>query len=286
MRPSDIPEVTIEELIERYSVLLLDSYGVLVHSSRPVPGAVELIAALNRIGKSHFVLTNDASTLPENRAIRFKRAGLDIEADRIISSGILLAGYFEESGLIGAPCIVLGPEDSRRYVEIAGGRVVSPSQDFEALIVGDQSGFQFLETLDRVLSALIRKIDRGESVHLILPNPDIIFPSEAGFGFASASIALMFEAALALRYPDRNDLRFQRLGKPHTVIFEEALRRSGTMDMVMIGDQLETDIKGANAFGIASALVDTGVVTGAAHIPSDARPTYRLRSLMPARLRR
>ncbi len=286
MRPSDIPQIAVEELIERYSVLLLDSYGVLVHSSRPVPGAVELIAALNQLGKRYFVLTNDASTLPENRARRFKRAGLDIEADRIISSGILLAGYFEERGLIGAPCIVLGPADGLRYVQIAGGRVVSPSQDFEALIVADQSGFPFLETLDRALSALIRKIDRSESVHLLLPNPDIIFPSEAGFGFASGSVVLMFEAALALRYPTNDGLRFERLGKPHTAIFDEAFRRSGTMDMVMIGDQLETDIKGANAFGIDSALVDTGVVGEATPIPPDARPTYRLRSLMPASLSR
>ena len=97
---------------------------------------------------------------------------------------------------------------------------------------------------------------------------------------ASGSVAVMFEAALRLRYPSRRDLTFERLGKPHEAIFAEALRRSGTRDMVMIGDQLETDIRGARAFGLDAVLVATGVTPdGAAGVPAEIRPTYLLRSL-------
>ena len=49
------------------------------------------------------------------------------------------------------------------------------------------------------MSDLFRKIDNGEHVRLILPNPDLIYPDGDGFGFASASIALLFESALRLR---------------------------------------------------------------------------------------
>ena len=106
-------------------------------------------------------------------------------------------------------------------------------------------------------------------------------PAFPKYGVASASVALILEAALELRYPDRPDLRFVRLGKPHPAIFAEALRRGGTMDMVMMGDQLETDIRGANDFGIDSVLVDTGVSNSAKEASgrSAPRPTYRLRSL-------
>ena len=55
-----IPEITVEELMDRYAVLLLDAYGVLMHSSGALPGAVELIAELERRGKPFYVLTNDA----------------------------------------------------------------------------------------------------------------------------------------------------------------------------------------------------------------------------------
>ena len=189
-------------------------------------------------------------------------------------------GYFSEHDLAGSRCVVLGPPDSLRYVESAGGCVVPYDADFDALVIGDQSGFPFLEAADTVLSALFRKIDSGESVRLILPNPDLIYPEGDGFGFASGSVALIFESAFALRYPDRPDLRFTRLGKPHTAIFEEAFRRSGTMDMVMIGDQIETDIKGANDFGIASALISTGVSGyDVSRLPESDRPDYLIESL-------
>jgi ribonucleotide monophosphatase NagD (HAD superfamily) len=47
----------------------------------------------------------------------------------------------------------------------------------------------------------------------------------------------------------------------------------------MIGDQVETDIRGAAAVGIDSALVAGGVA--GAQLASAIRPTYRLQSLAP-----
>ncbi len=277
---STVREVTIEALIERYAVLLLDAYGVLVHSSGALPGAAQLIRRLNRSGKTYYVITNDASKLPATGAARYRGYGLDLDPERIITSGSLLAPHFAAHGLVGRRCAVLGPADSMAYVEQAGGRLVSPTDGFDVLVVCDESGFPFLETVDAALNGLLAALDRGQVVHLILPNPDLIYPSAQGFGIASGSVALMLEAALRIRYPGRPELRFTRLGKPHRAIFDEALRRSGTRDMVMIGDQLETDIRGARAFGLDAALALTGVtVDGAAAASADARPTYVIRSL-------
>jgi ribonucleotide monophosphatase NagD (HAD superfamily) len=54
-------------------------------------------------------------------------------------------------------------------------------------------------------------------------------------------------------------VRFERLGKPSAAIFNTALRRSGTRNMVILGDQIETDIRGTNDFGIDSVRMETGV---------------------------
>ncbi len=287
----DLRQITIDELMDRYDVLLLDAYGVLVHSTGVLAGAARLIEKLEQASKPYYIVTNDASRLPATAAARFQGLGLPIEAGRIITSGALLEDYFDRHRLAGSRCVVLGPRDSERYVELAGGGVVSPSDAFDVLIVADESGFPFLETVDTVLTALIRRFDRGEHVHLLLPNPDLIYPksgprpgsgtdSEPGFGITSGSIALVIEAALHQRYPGRGGLSFEKLGKPHTAIFEEALRRSGTRNMVMIGDQLATDIRGANAFGLDSVLVRSGV-THAEAIPADGemRPTFILKPI-------
>jgi HAD superfamily hydrolase (TIGR01450 family) len=276
-----ITRITIDEVIDRYAVLLLDAYGVLVHTRGVLYGAVELIDRLERIGKDYFILTNDASKLPSSMADRFRDFGLRIAQDRIISSGQLLEPYFADHQLKGGRCVVLGPPDSAQYTMDAGGRVVSPSEDFDALVICDEAGFPLIETMDAVLTTLYRKLDRGENVHLILPNPDLVYLKSArGYGFTSGSLALMIEAALDLRYPGAASRRFVRLGKPQAPIFEEARKWSRTGNMVMIGDQLETDIQGANNYGIDSVLIDSGITKLSQDtLLEHLQPTYIMSSL-------
>ena len=88
-------KITIEELIAGYSVLLLDAYGVLVNNSGAIPGAAGLIDELNRTGKAYYLLTNDASKLPQTAATRFQGYGLKIHPERIITSGGLLKNFFK-----------------------------------------------------------------------------------------------------------------------------------------------------------------------------------------------
>jgi ribonucleotide monophosphatase NagD (HAD superfamily) len=156
---------------------------------------------------------------------------------------------------------VLGTDDSRQLVAEAGGQVcpVDPAGDYDALVVCDDDGFPFLDGINAALSALFRAFDAGRAVELVLPNPDIIYPSAGGeFAFTSGAIALLLEEALARRYP-QSPPRFARLGKPYRPLYDEAVRRLGSARPLMIGDQLETDIAGALACGIDSALVVSGV---------------------------
>ena len=274
-----IPEVTIDELVERYSALLFDAYGVLSYTVGALPGAVELIDRLNGMGKPYYVLTNDSSALPENRAARYRKVGLNVDSERLITSGSLLKGYFAAQGLCGARCVVLGTEDSAEYVRLAGGAVVSAADGFDVVVVGDQSGFPFVQGVNAVLSALFRMIDMGDAPRLVLPNPDLVYPNDVGFGMASGSVALIIEAALRQRYPKREALEFERLGKPNGAIFGEALKFTGTRDMVMLGDTLETDIRGANAFGIDSVLVAGGVTPADGLEGALDVPTYWIKGL-------
>ncbi|MCG6910008.1 MAG: HAD-IIA family hydrolase [Deltaproteobacteria bacterium] len=274
-------ETTLTFLWEHYEVLLFDAYGVLLHSSGALPGAVELVERLNREKKPYYILTNDASRLPATAAAKYRSCGLSVPPERIITSGSLLEHFFQEHALAGKRCVVLGTPDSVRYAEDAGGNIVAPGEDLEVLVCADEAGVPSIDVLDAVLTSICRAIDGGRQVHLVLPNPDLIYPKGDGaYGFGAGSIARLFEGALGLRYPNRSDLAFAGLGKPGPGLFREALSRSGSRRMVMVGDQMETDIAGARAFGIDAAWIETGVSAG---VPDDAPaglgPTYRLRAL-------
>ena len=92
----------------------------------------------------------------------------------------------------------------------------------------------------------------------------------------------MFEAALKRRYGAARALTFAALGKPEPHLYREALSRSNARTPVMIGDQLETDIRGAIAAGIASVLVSTGVSLDQGVGADGLRPTWWMRSVAPA----
>ncbi len=99
------------------------------------------------------------------------------------------------------------------------------------------------------------------------------------FGFAAGAIAMILEAAARLRDP-KQALTFARLGKPFPAIFDAAKSRSGTDRMVMVGDQLQTDIKGAKAAGLAAALIEGGVTRAdLSLLPQELHPDFLLKDL-------
>ena len=272
-------------LLERYDGLLLDAYGVLVDAAGALPGARELVVAARARGLRTIVVTNDASRSPSTAAARLTGLGLDFSAEDVVTSGSLIAGHMARAGLTGCRCAVLGTADSRGYVADAGATVVdlSDDTDIDALAVCDDAGYPFLAGAEAALSALYRRLDRGRPVALILPNPDLIYPKSGGrFGFTAGAIALLLEAGLERRYGAAAP-RFARLGKPAPLLFEEACRRLGAerQRVVMIGDQIETDIAGAHAAGIDAALLENGVSRWRGDGSEVATPRWLLARLWP-----
>lgn len=279
---SEMPAaVALDGILEAYDGFLIDAYGVLVDKQGALPGAAELLARLDRMACPWLVVTNSASRLPEALSAEFAEFGLPIPPDRLLTAGSMLSLYFAEQGLGGSRCVVLGPADAGRYAKRAGAEIVAlaPDADAEVLVVADQKGVRWPLDMDLAVSLLIRRLDAGESIHALLCNPDLVYPVAAGrFGFTAGGLAAMLEAVLRERYPERSQ-GFVRLGKPYRPIFDAAQRRLGGGRMVMLGDQLATDILGAARAGIDSVLVGTGLAPKSEPRTWAAHPTWYLPSL-------
>lgn len=280
------PRIAMAELLDRYEVFFLDAYGVLVTTSGSLPGAPEFLQAIERRGKRCAVLSNDASRTPATIVERYRRFGVPVAPTNLFTSGMLLERHFAANGLAGARTVVLGTEDSATFVAAAGGHVVPfDDPDFEVVVVADDDGYPFLPAIEIVLTHLFRALDAGRRPVLLLPNPDLIYPKAAGeYGLASGMVALAFEQALAVRFPGAG-LVFERLGKPERALFDwalEALAIADRRSVVMLGDQLPTDILGATRAGIDSVLVGTGLTALASALgqPWPFPPTFVLPSLV------
>ena len=83
------------------------------------------------------------------------------------------------------------------------------------------------------------------------------------------------------RFPNES-ISFFNLGKPYSEIFVEAKRRSGEeASLIMIGDQLYTDVRGANNAGIDSVLIGTGLtkIADLDEYPLQDVPTFTMECL-------
>lgn len=267
-------------LIARYDVFVLDAWGVLLDDAGPREGAAAFVQRLRDAGKTIVLLSNDASSTPTHLAQRMAKVG--ILAQEIVSGATLLVDAVARHGLGGKRCMVLGTRDAHANVTASGAVPVKPDNPgggFDAFIVSSESGFTFPDDLDAALTALFRELD-GRDVPLLLSNPDLFAPtSPSTWGIAAGAVAALIEAVLQQRYPGRA-LRFEQLGKPSAHAFAAAMARAACSDktrVVMVGDQIRTDIVGANRFGIASAwLADDNAAHGAG---ADETPTWRLTSL-------
>ncbi len=278
---------TVPDLIDRYDAFLLDAYGVLVSSRGALPGAAAFLDRLREAGRPFLIVSNDASRSVSTSLARYRGFGLSLEPEQILTSGLLPVDHYAGAGLRGAPTIVLGTDDSRRYVEEAGGVVVAADDDgAEVLVVADDDGYPFLETVNDALTVLLRRLDAGKETRLLLPNPDLLFlRGDRLYGVTSGAIAAMIEAVLALRVAaPAAPPRFLALGKPHLPMFEAAVRRLPAVEkrrLVMVGDQLVTDIAGANAFGIDSVFVESGVGRFDPGCAGAVRPTWVMAGVDP-----
>lgn len=285
--------VSLQALLQHYPNLWLDAYGVLLHEGGAFPGAQALINHLNKSDHDYFILTNGASTDPFGHSQRYRSAGLDIPAERIVSSGYLLQSYLDAS----KATLATGPESSMAFLKKLQVPLLPRDRwpDAQRVVIMEPDE-DFLGSAEAILNVISNAYIAGQAIDLILPNPDVIYPSNNGqYRYTAGGLAILIEAGLTLRFPGHSASRmvldplfgeqtqfFHRLGKPHGEIFREARRRCRQPEAatLMIGDQLQTDILGANRFGIDSALVAHGVLKALpATLPISYHPRYYLPSL-------
>lgn len=270
----------LDSLIDRYDGFLFDAYGVLYDGKGLIEPCALAWRKLRERGKKTWILTNGSSRTLEETAAMYRRLGLALETGDIINSASLIAPYFIEKNLVGSSTAVLGTRSSAKYVEESGGIVVDPLQtdDYSVVVIANQTDYPLLESLEAVLSQVVTRIEKNLPIHLILTNPDLIYPhATRRFGITAGSLALLLEAALVARL-GADAPKFEKLGKPFPRIFEEAIRRAGSSKLLMVGDQLETDIRGAQTVGMDSVLVGTGMIRTEVWkpSPSDPIPTFIL----------
>lgn len=218
--------------------------GVLVRGNTPVPGAGEFLARIEATGRRYLVLTNNSTYTAADLSHRLRSMGLEIPADRIFTSAMATARFLE-SQRPGGKAYVVGASGLTTALHSVGYVITDLDPDYVVLGEG---------RLDiEAITAAVRHVAAGSS--FVVTNPDVAGPSEQGIVPAAGAFAALIETATGVAP--------YKVGKPNPFMFRSALNHIDvhSEDAVMVGDNLQTDIKGGMEAGLETYLVLSGVTS-------------------------
>ena len=228
------------------SAVVFDLDGVVYKGASGIPGVASEIARLQKKIRIFF-LTNNAT---KSRAdyVRFLASfGIMVKAEDVMTSSFGCAHYVREKYGKGKKVFVIGESGLRDELEGEAAAKIVEAGGADVVAVGLDRQISYAK-LDAALKNLL------SGARFVLANNDPTYPTEKGVSPGSGSIAASLIYASG-RKPD------VVIGKPSGYLMELLLKMHNVKaaDAAFVGDRLEIDMRMANAAGMKSVLVLTGI---------------------------
>jgi len=226
---------------------LIDMDGVIYRENQLIPGVLEFVDALNTSGTPFLFLTNNSAPTPEDLAVRLGHMGIDrVSARHFYTSALNTADFLSETH---PGCTVLAIGEGGLMTALHERKIANDAIDPSYVVIGE--GTASMEKLTKAHEC----IEKG--ARLLATNPDNWCPVASDKTRPGAGATAAFLEA-------SSGQRAYYLGKPNGYMFHRARRKLAELsltevdDVIMIGDTMETDIRGAVEAGMKAFLVLTG----------------------------
>jgi len=230
--------------LESLRGFIVDLDGVLWRGGEALPGAAEFIRLLEARSLPYVVATNDPTAKPEELAGWLRELGMPVPPERVLTAGMVVIEALQRKRPRGARVLVIGTDSLKHLVQEAGFRLAEEAA--EAVIVTLPEEVRMSE-----LTNAIRALSQGAD--FLAPNREMVYPSDDGLGAGDGMLVAALEAA--------SGRRARVLGKPRRAFFRAALRMVGlpAAEVLVVGDNLKSDIQAGRRAGCLTALVLTGM---------------------------
>jgi HAD superfamily hydrolase (TIGR01459 family) len=243
----------LRELAPEYDALILDLWGVVHGGVEPYPGVLETLAELRAAGKRVGLLSN-APRRAATVARQLERIGVPAEAyDLLLTSGEAahdaLAERTDAHAELGRNYLYVGPHWDNDVPRGLDYRKVDAVEEADFLLtVGLFDDADPLESYDAMFAGA-----RARDVPMLCVNPDLVVHRQSGITSPCAGL-------LAQHFAGQGG-RVIYHGKPDPAVFHRCAQQLGAADgrVLVVGDSLTTDIKGAAAAGFDSLWVTRGI---------------------------
>jgi len=229
-------------LPENPEAILLDVEGVLYIQGDPIAGASEAVTRLRQQADGIRMVTNTSSISRKEVIDRVRKAGFEFADEEILTPAAMAVRYCRSKGLSRVNLMVA--RSLREDLEEID--VVGTDQKADAIVLGDLGPMFSSETLSHAFRQMM------SGAELITLQHNRYWKREDGLVLDVGAFSAALEYAA--------ETNAVVVGKPSIDFYRMALADLGAdpARTIMVGDDIEGDIGGAQNAGIAAVLVRTG----------------------------
>jgi len=226
--------------------LLLDLDGVFYIGDEAVAGAAATARWLRAESVPHLFLTNTTSRPRMSIVQRLRRLGIEVDAADVLTPCVAAVTWLAERGL-GHPALFVPDDTAADFAALDPAPIDRPGP-VDAVVVGDLGERWDFATLNRAFRLLMTP-----------QRPPLVALGMTRYWRAPDGLRLdtgAFVAALGAASGSDPVV----LGKPSTAFYAGAVQalECAPQDVVMVGDDIRTDVAGAQSAGLRGVLVRTG----------------------------
>ncbi|GIG54403.1 HAD-IIA family hydrolase [Demequina activiva] len=251
-----------EPLQNAFDAALVDLDGVAYRGPHAIPTAPAALDAARAAGMRVVFVTNNASREPATVAEHLTSLSIPAAQDEVMTAAQAAAALMLESLPAGSSVYVVGGAGLRTAVTEAGYRIVDSAHDGpDAVVQGFSPDVSWKE-----LAEASYAISAG--ARFFASNKDLTIPNERGTAPGNGALVNVVVTATGVEPPGA--------GKPEPAMFRLAAQKASASRPLVVGDRLDTDLKGARAAGYPGLQVMTGVdgVRDAILAPPEHRPAF------------
>jgi len=243
----------LKEISNKYDVYFIDLWGVMHNGVECYPEAINVLEKLKKNNKK-IILISNAPRPNKTVNLFLEKIGLSKSLyDLLVTSGDVAQEYLR-SKLEQGKFFHLGPDRDRNLFENTGAKLANKEDCNEVVC----TGLTFAETEDIQDYESVLNFFKEKKIPMTCANPDEVVVRGTKLEYCAGALAKKYEEmGGAVNY----------FGKPYPEIYNLALKKMNMLEKFKqkkitsfaIGDNLKTDIRGANALNISSLLILNGI---------------------------
>lgn len=251
-----------DRLLASFKYAIMDMDGVLYRGNQAQPGLIEFFDFLHSKHIPFLMLTNNSANSASDYTRKLAKMGVTVQDSETVTSGQAASEFLRTEAPDGAGVFVVGMQPLRDSIFGGENQGLFVPDDQKPRFVVQGGDFNLVYETVKKACLLIRA-----GARYIATNADPVFPTEEGLIPGAGSIGALLQTATGQKP--------LVIGKPEAPMYEMALKILGSTasETLMIGDNLVTDIDGANRLGIPTVLTLSGVTNEAEYEESTIKAT-------------